>query len=153
MHDRRKMAAEAMLALNRVIDQVLAFDRTPRDFGGGDLLSLTEIHAINAVRRSAGINITGLAGELGLTKGTVSPIVTRLEEKGYLSKRSDARNRKTVLVDLTEKGVAANRGFQEFYTRFNSEQGADITFGQYAVFIEVLQKLEAFFSSVMKEGR
>ena len=60
---------------------------------------------------------------------------------------------KTVLVDLTEKGVAANRGFQEFYTRFNSEQGADITFGQYAVFIEVLQKLEAFFSSVMKEGR
>ncbi len=153
MNDRRKMAAHATLALNRVIDRVLAFDRTPRDFGSGDLLSLTEIHAINAVKRNAGINITGLAKEIGLTKGTVSPIVSRLEEKGYLKKRSDASNRKTVLVELTEKGEIANRGFVDFYLRFTSENGADITFGQYAVFSEVLAKLEAFLDNVMMESK
>jgi DNA-binding MarR family transcriptional regulator len=154
MHDRnrRRIGAEATLALNRVIDRVLAFDRAPRDFGGGDRLTLTEIHAINAVKRNPGINITGLAREISLTKGTVSPLVSRLEEKGYLRKRSDAGNRKTVLVEITRKGEAANSGFLEFYIRFTLEQGADITFGQYAVFIEVLAKLEAFLDSLMADG-
>jgi DNA-binding MarR family transcriptional regulator len=49
----------------------------------------------------------GLAAYLGSTRGTVSQTLIALEEKGFVRKRASARDRRSVELDLTEKGTAA----------------------------------------------
>lgn len=43
---------------------------------------------------------------LGMTKGTVSQTLNALERKGLLRKVSDAANRRTVRLELTDRGLA-----------------------------------------------
>lgn len=46
-----------------------------------------------------------LSGEVGarmhITSGAVTPLLDNLERKGYVERRSDARDRRRVLVDVT----------------------------------------------------
>ncbi|HUQ54854.1 MarR family transcriptional regulator [Lentzea sp.] len=51
-------------------------------------------------------SIRELVRELGLDYSTLSPLVTRLEKGGYLSRRSRPGDKRWVLVELTREGRA-----------------------------------------------
>jgi DNA-binding MarR family transcriptional regulator len=72
------------------------FDLTPADFS-----------VIAALRRSGDPYTLGqsvLMGQLGLTSGTVSIRLARLENKGVVSRCPNAEDSRGVLVTLTERG-------------------------------------------------
>lgn len=54
-------------------------------------------------------NPAALADYLGATRGTVSQTVIALEAKGLVEKRTDPRDRRSVVLALTEAGAAALR--------------------------------------------
>ncbi len=56
--------------------------------------------------RSAGVPQRTLMDELGLTSGTVSVRMDRLEEQGLVERRTGAGDRRNSLIVLTEKGRA-----------------------------------------------
>jgi DNA-binding MarR family transcriptional regulator len=57
--------------------------------------------------------MSDLALQLGISLSTLSSLVDRLVDAGFVTRRSDARDRRNVLVSLAEAGKTLLAGFQE----------------------------------------
>ena len=136
----------------RVINKLARLAQTPTDFGTGEALYYSELQAIDAVQNNPGINVTALANILGITTGTVSPIVNQLANKGYLKKSRISRDGRVVRLELTEKGIVAFKGLQKQAREYAVEYAKEISFGEWAIFNEILVKLEAFVDKKMRNG-
>ncbi len=89
----------------------------------------------------AGSRITELAAKAGVTKQSMSVVVSQLEEWGYLERREDASDKRAVLFVLTDKGrelgkIGRSINF-EFEKHWQNKLGAK----QYEQLRELLGKL------------
>ena len=136
----------------RVVNKLARLAQTPADFGTGEALYYSELQVIDAVQNNPGINVTALANLLGITTGTVSPIVNRLANKGYIKKSRVSGDGRVVRLELTEKGMVASKGLQRQAREYALEYAKEISFGEWAIFNEILVKLEAFVDKKMRNG-
>lgn len=97
----------------RILHIYSVIDRKPRDFGSGDRLYVSEIHAIHAIGSNPEINMTQLAELLGVTRGAISQIVKRLVYKRYIA-RYKVRNNKEVNLRLSDKGYLIFQQYEKF---------------------------------------
>ncbi len=70
-------------------------------------LSVSEAHAIEALGQHGTMNMKSLAGKLGVTTGTTTVTVDRLESKNYARRATTKEDRRVNLISLTEKGMKA----------------------------------------------
>ena len=70
-------------------------------------LSVTEAHTIAAIGEDPAISASSIASTLGMTRGGVSKILSRLEAKGYVKAESRDDNCKERKLSLTEQGQLA----------------------------------------------
>lgn len=69
------------------------------------LTSYTQYIAIVALwEEDAGLTVSALGEKLFLESNTLTPILKKLEELGYVSRRRDAKDERQVLVSLTPEG-------------------------------------------------
>ncbi len=135
----------------RVVNKVHRIDKTPKDLGTGEQLFIAEIHTIVMVTEFPRLNVTELAEKLGVTKGAVSQVVGKLEKKGYLKRVKDVSNDRVVRVIPTKKGKTVVKSRHEkFFKPFLDHMGS-MSFGQVAVFNEVLEKIEGFVDKRINE--
>jgi DNA-binding MarR family transcriptional regulator len=97
----------------RILHLYSVIDKKPKDFGTGDRLYVSEIHAIHYIGTHPEINMTQLAEMSGVTKGAVSQTVKRLVSKRYVA-RYKSRNRKEVNLRLSDKGFLINQKYEQF---------------------------------------
>ncbi|MBI9075182.1 MAG: winged helix-turn-helix transcriptional regulator [Desulfatibacillum sp.] len=88
----------------RVLNKYRTLEKLPTVFETGDKLHKQEVNAIEAIGLDPGKNVSSLAQTLGVTKGTISPLVSRLSQKGFVKKFKGGDNDKEVLLDLTMQG-------------------------------------------------
>ena len=100
--------------LNRVVGRLAAMQQAPREYGTGVPLHGGEIHTIQAIGKSVGVNVTELAEKMGVTKGAVSQMVSKLAQKGMVRKARAQNNAKEVLLSLTELGRIGLRNHDKF---------------------------------------
>lgn len=105
---------ELLGVLNRVVGRLAALQQAPREYGTGVPLHGGEIHTIQAIGKSIGVNVTQLAEKTGVTKGAVSQMVSKLVAKGMVRKAHAEDNAKEVLLCLTDLGWTAFRSHEEF---------------------------------------
>jgi DNA-binding MarR family transcriptional regulator len=91
----------------RLIARAESFHAPHFDFGTGIPLYRSEIHTIEIVGKSPGINVTRLAERMGVTKGAVSQMLARLIKKKLIEKRAMPGNEKEVMIELTDLGRLA----------------------------------------------
>lgn len=97
----------------RILHLYSVIDKKPKDFGTGDLLYVSEIHAIHYIGGNPEINMTQLAEISGVTKGAISQIVKRLVRKQYIALYK-TKNKKEVNLRLSDKGYIINQHYEEF---------------------------------------
>jgi DNA-binding MarR family transcriptional regulator len=97
----------------RILHLYSAIDKKPKDFGTGDLLYVSEIHAIHYISANPEINMTQLAELSGVTRGAISQTVKRLVSKRYIA-RYKVKNNKEVNLRLSDKGYLINQRYEEF---------------------------------------
>lgn len=78
-------------------------------------LSVSEAHAIEALGQHGTMNMKTLAGKLGVTTGTTTVTVDRLESKNYARRTSTKEDRRVNLISLTEKGKEAFAEHHRFH--------------------------------------
>jgi DNA-binding MarR family transcriptional regulator len=86
--------------------QAAAFgDDAGRFFTEGEL-TMAQFRALATLRRWGG-RLTGrdLAGRLGVTPGTLVPLIDRLEEMDYLRRVPDQSDRRMTWLELTPRGM------------------------------------------------
>ena len=108
-------------SLIRVINQAVDIEKHPVDMGYGDVLSASEIHLIDIAGRFPQVKLSEIAIRLGITKGAVTQMVQKLEEKGYVKRVRSTENKKTVYLDLTSKGMQAFRWHTDLHSRLQAD--------------------------------
>ena len=79
--------------------------RHVRDAQGGHLLSRHQASVLDHLDEIDPITLNGLARHMGVTAGTMSLTIDRLERKGYVVRVRDVADRRRVHVRLTSAGV------------------------------------------------
>jgi DNA-binding MarR family transcriptional regulator len=97
----------------RILHLYSVADKRPKEFGTGDLLYVTEIHAIHYIGANPEINMTQLAEITGVTRGAISQTVKRLVSKHYIA-RYKSKNKKEVNLRLSDKGYIINKRYEDF---------------------------------------
>jgi DNA-binding MarR family transcriptional regulator len=115
MDEKEKKFKGIMGQYRKAMHRYSKIEEIPLDFGSGDILYRSEIHAIEAIGHNHGSNLTELAARLEITKGTLSQLISKLAKKGLVLKKRGDRNDKEVTLELTEKGKIAFDGHQGFH--------------------------------------
>ena len=108
----------------------------------------SEIHFMEAVSEQPTLNLTGLAGEMGITKGALSQTLSRLEAKGMMTKESDPYNKNRLHMELTKPGKEALAAFRQKISREWRELSAyldSLEQRDYQMLGQFLARLETFF--------
>ncbi len=145
-----------MLKFGRVINKFTMIEKSPRDFGTGDLLYSSEIHTIEAIGLNPGANVTDLAAALGISKAAVSQIVKKLERKNLVRRYKAKGNEKDVLADLSPKGRAAFRGHSDFHARMDKGLISRIkrmSSSEYDFLYSLLGDIEGYTDEILEERR
>jgi DNA-binding MarR family transcriptional regulator len=69
---------------------------------------------------SAPRSVGELGTKLGMDTGTITPLVKRLEQAGFVSRRRDAKDERRVFVDLTRSGDAMRESIWAVQDQFNT---------------------------------
>ncbi|HBC94424.1 MAG TPA: MarR family transcriptional regulator [Pelotomaculum sp.] len=70
-------------------------------------LTVSEAHSIEILGQYGQMNMKSLAQKLGVTTGTTTVTVDRLEKKKYAQRESTREDRRIFLISLTDKGLKA----------------------------------------------
>ena len=95
-------------------------DKKTRYYGTDVPIFHSEIHMIAAIAEHPGIHVGGLAELLGITKGSVSEIIKKLEKKALVDKEIDDHNLSKLSLRLTEKGEKAHSSHMRYHQMLNS---------------------------------
>ncbi len=79
--------------------------RHVRDPEGGTLLSAHQASILDHLDTVEATSLTALARHLGVTPGTMSVAVDRLQKHGYVDRTWDHRDRRRVQLRLTDAGA------------------------------------------------
>ncbi|EJQ34551.1 MULTISPECIES: MarR family transcriptional regulator [Bacillus cereus group] len=71
---------------------------------GVSSMSLSELHVIECIGKNGLMNVTAITTEMGMTKGAISKICTKLFQKQFVEKMQMLDNQKEIFFRLTESG-------------------------------------------------
>jgi len=124
--DEQKRYKEFVHTFIRVVHKFHALEKLPRDFAVDQKLYPQEIHTIATIGESPDINVTKLAEKMEVTKGTISPIVTKLATKKLVTKFKGGDNNKEILLRLTMKGEVAYHAHEMFHSKLHSDLHSEL---------------------------
>ncbi|MCF7942332.1 MAG: MarR family transcriptional regulator [Spirochaetia bacterium] len=105
--------------LVRVAYKLFGGDRMTMTYGTDVKIHGAEIHMLCHIKRNPGSHISGIARSIDVTRGAVSQLVKKLEQKGLVRKAEHPENMKQLTLVLTEKGETAYAGHQRLHQRFS----------------------------------
>jgi DNA-binding MarR family transcriptional regulator len=137
--------------VNRLIARAQSL-HTPRfDFGTGIPLYRSEIHTIETIGKNPGINVTRLSERIGITKGAVSQMLTRLVKKKLIEKGTVPGNEKELMIDLTDLGRLAfenHRALHLSMLAILKDYYGDMLPSRLGRFRELVEELSSILSAV-----
>ena len=151
--NRQEILRRTAARFQRITNKIVRMSQAPQDFGTGEALPAAEIQIIHAVGINPGISVTDLSSQLGLTKGTVSPMVNRLAKREYLTKEKSGQDGRKVRLEITSKGETAFKGYEKYAEEYIAQYAHNISFGEWIIVNETLTKLENFVDMKLKEDQ
>jgi DNA-binding MarR family transcriptional regulator len=107
----------------------------------GSGLSPTQMHAIEIIGQEKSLRMKELAEHLGITTGSLTVMVDRLEENGFLERRPHETDRRSFLVALTDKGRKHFRKHHRHHLQLTDEVLAALDPAAQEHFAEALEMI------------
>lgn len=93
--------------------------KTPRDYGTGEAYTAVEVHTLKYIADHPGITLTDLSKVYAKTKGALSQIIKKIEQKGLIYREGALENENRYHLYVTEKGKTLDAAHRE-YDRMHS---------------------------------
>ena len=104
-------------------------------------LKISDAHAIEILGHYGRMNMKELAGRLGITTGTTTVAVDRLERKGFARRVRAEHDRRSYIIELTEEGTLAYEEHHRHHLNLASEIASILGEEDTQAFISILQKI------------
>ena len=132
--------------LVKTFNDILAVEEYELRKGPLNNLSLSEIHAIEAIGMYHTRTMSQVASDLSITMGALTSAVNNLVKKGYVSRERDDRDRRVVNIALTRSGKLAYRIHEKFHYDMVKQTIKGLTEKE-NILIESLRRLNDFLVS------
>jgi DNA-binding MarR family transcriptional regulator len=103
-------------------------------------LNPTDHKVMSILERSGPLSAGQIAQRTGLATASVTALLDRLETRGFVRRRSDPADRRRVIVEATEVGVARFAPYFASRRDSLSRLYADYTVDELAVILDFLQR-------------
>jgi len=107
----------------------------------GSGLSPAQMHAIEILGMSDSCRMKELAEKLGVTTGSLTVMVDRLEKKGLLIRKPHESDRRSYMVVLTDKGREHYASHHKFHLKLTQDMAAVLTPEELEMFEVILDKV------------
>ncbi|MDA3822703.1 MAG: MarR family transcriptional regulator [Bacteroidales bacterium] len=97
--------------------KISELEKTPHDFGTGELLYSSDIHTIIAIGEREGCNLTELSQRLNISKPGAFKFARKMLGADYIRKEQVKENNKELAFFLTQRGKKAMQAHIEFRNR------------------------------------
>ncbi|RQD77165.1 MAG: MarR family transcriptional regulator [Candidatus Syntrophonatronum acetioxidans] len=104
-------------------------------------LTVSEAHAIEVLGQYGKMNMKGLAEKLGVTTGTTTVTVDRLEKKEYAKREALKEDRRVNLINLTPKGEKAFEEHHRYHLDLTEQILSILTEEEIQQLLSILKKL------------
>lgn len=135
--------------LNRILvhlfNDILKVEEKSLSKGPYKELTMTDMHTIEAIGFNHQRNMSSIAKDLSITVGTLTIAINHLVKKGYVERIRSNKDRRVVLVSLTQKGKAAFRHHIAFHDRMVEKIISQLEDEELKVLVRSLQKVDTFF--------
>ena len=112
-------------------------------------LNTTEGHTLSYLRSYSPAPVSELHRVLGIKRSTLTSVLDRLEARGWLGRQPSGRDRRVILVGLTDMGRVEADRVQETVERLEAEIGARIAPGDLEGFRAVVSAIAAVTEAVV----
>lgn len=142
---------EAYEALNdllvKLFNNILTFEEDALITEEFKDISLNDMHVIEVIGISQKKkNMSSIAKALEVTVGTLTIAMNNLVKKGYVKRVRSAKDRRVVLVSLTEKGERAHTHHEQFHDKMIREIMDRLEGEQLDVLVEALHSIQEYFT-------
>lgn len=107
----------------------------------GSDLTPGQMHAIEIIGHENSLRMKELAQKLGVTTGTLTVTVDRLERKGLIERKPHETDRRSYRVVLTEPGEKHFARHHEFHLKLTEEIASTLTPEELETFEVILEKV------------
>ncbi|WP_378955222.1 MarR family winged helix-turn-helix transcriptional regulator [Pelosinus sp. sgz500959] len=109
-------------------------------------LTVSEAHAIEILGQYGQMNMKKLSQHLGVTTGTTTVTVDRLEKKEYAKRGAVKEDRRVHLITLTEKGQQAFSEHHQYHYNLTEQISSVLSNEENEQLLKILKKInvEAF---------
>lgn len=108
-------------------------------------LTNNDMHVIEAIGLGEGDNMTHVANRLNITVGSLTTAVNHLVNKKYVERRRSEKDRRVVMVKLTELGVAAYEHHADYHRQMTQAVMDKLDESEIPVLVKTLDALSEFF--------
>ncbi|MGV1100217.1 MarR family winged helix-turn-helix transcriptional regulator [Thiovibrio sp. JS02] len=134
------MTAMATLS-SRIIEFYEKISSWEHDVVKGSGLSPAQMHTIEIVGHSGRLRMKELAKKMGVTTGTLTVMVDRLEQQALLKRVPHEQDRRSFLITLTEKGQRFFGEHHQYHLQLTEEIAASLSDPEQEQFSAILEKI------------
>lgn len=87
----------------------------------GKGLTLPQAHTLEILGDQGEMRMKELAGKMGVTTGTLTVLVDRMEKKGFVRRKPHDKDRRSILVALTARGAELFEDHHELHINLTRE--------------------------------
>lgn len=114
-------------------------------------ISKNDMHIIDAIGSEETKNMSALAKKIKVTVGTLTIAINNLVKKGYVSRSRSKKDKRVVLISLSEKGERAFRRHKNFHERMVDSVIDGLDDNQVGVLINTLKNVRSFIDTYGEE--
>jgi DNA-binding MarR family transcriptional regulator len=111
----------------------------------GGSLTLPQMHTLEILGQHPAMRMKELAAKMGVTTGTLTVTVDRLEKRGLVARAPNESDRRSVLVELTEPGRVLFEEHHKLHLDLTRDLAAALDQVQAEAFADILRTLNQAF--------
>lgn len=104
-----------------VLRSMMETEKEAKDYGTGHLLYHSEMKFLEMVYRNPEANAIELSEALKVTRGAITQMGKRMEDRGFVLRFSKPDNRKEKYYRLTDLGKTLRQAHQQYHAKANEQ--------------------------------
>ncbi len=104
-------------------------------------LTPAQMHAVEVIGHARQLRMKELSEQMGLTTGTITLMVDRLEKHGVVARKPHDKDRRSILVVLTHEGEKLFEEHHKLHEKLTSDLCADLSESESEFLANVLKKM------------
>ena len=136
--------------LVKLFNDVMKIEEKCLCTGDFEDLTITEFHTIEIIGYNRERTMSETAKALKITSGTLTTGIDNLVKKGYVKRGKSAKDKRKVVISLTDKGAEALKSHDEFHHDLVTTTLSDLDPEQERVLVKALFNVDAYFKRKYK---